>query len=39
MKLHCQACGEEASPFHSNDGYSLCCNELIVDDHDRCYHD
>ena len=44
---HCQACGltdaEEVDPS-TNDGYSTCCNELIVStcwfgEDDGCSHD
>lgn len=26
---HCESCGRPVDPFHCEDGYTSCCNELI----------
>lgn len=43
---HCQECGSEDSSNEFNQGYSSCCNEIIVWPTSRdnpcgsnCYHD
>ena len=39
--LHCESCGstdpEDINPF-ANDGYSACCNELVVSGPHDCLH-
>lgn len=37
---HCQSCGNAVNRHASNEGYSPCCNELIVAHchHDVCFH-
>ena len=37
---HCQSCGMHTQRTARNEGYSECCNELIVDkcDANHCFH-